>query len=183
WPELEDKLYKEFIERREAGRTVRQGWFHMCSQFQFQVMYPHMDLMIFRFSNGWFRGFLSRHKISLQCITNKAQKLPTDYEILILNWLQFNCQNSQPRAANFWEVAVYHPVGRYELANICNLDETLILFEYLHGKTYNKEGEKTVCVKETRSWWDKCQATLVLWIFADGIPRVPPMVIFHDTGL
>ena len=35
---------------------------------------------------------------------------------------------------------------------------------------------------ESKSGWDKCQATLVLWIFADGIPQVPPMVIFHSTG-
>ncbi|RPB02545.1 DDE-domain-containing protein [Choiromyces venosus 120613-1] len=146
-------------------------------------MYPDIDSTLFPFSNGWFRSFLSRYKISLRSITNKAQKLPADYQILILNWLRFNRRNSQPRPANFWEVAVDHPVGRYELANICNLDETPIPFEYLQGKTYNKEGEKTVRVKETRSGWDKRQATLVLCIFADGIPRVPPMVIFHGTGV
>ena len=41
---------------------------------------------------------------------------------------------------------------------------------------------KTVWVKESRSGWDKRQASLVLCIFADGILRVPPMVIFHGTG-
>jgi len=27
WPELEDQLYKDFIQRRKAGRIVRLGWF------------------------------------------------------------------------------------------------------------------------------------------------------------
>jgi len=182
WPELENRLYDDFVKRREGGRTVRQGWFRIQSQFVFREIYPTVDPVTFRFSNGWFSGFLSRHKVSLRSITKRAQKLPADYEILILNWLRFNRRNSQPRVSNFWEVAVEHPVGRYELSNICNLDETPIPFEYLQGKTYNQVGEKTIWVKETRSGWDKRQATLVLCIFADGIPHVPPMVIFHGTG-
>ena len=52
WPELEDVLYKEFMERRKAGRTVRQGWFRIQSQFQFRVIYPNVNPEIFRFSNG-----------------------------------------------------------------------------------------------------------------------------------
>jgi len=35
WPELDSRLYRECIERREAGRSVRKGWFRMESQFQF----------------------------------------------------------------------------------------------------------------------------------------------------
>jgi len=182
WPELEDFLYKEFMERRKTGRTVRQGWFRIQSRFQFRVIYPNVNPEIFRFSNGWFRGFLNRHRISLRSITKKAQKVPGDYEMLVVNWLRFNRRNSQPRTASFWEVALERPVGRFELSNICNLDETPIPFEYLQGKTYNRVGEKTIWVKETRSGWDKRQATLVLCVFADGIPRVPPMVIFRGTG-
>ena len=182
WPELEDRLYSDFIERRKGGRTVRQGWFRIQSQFQFRAMYPDVNPAIFRFSNGWFRGFLSRHKISLRSITKKAQKIPSDYEILILNWLRFNRRNSQPRIDRFWEVAVERPVGRYELSNICNLDETPLPFEYLEGKTYDLVGEKTVWVKESRSGWDKRQASLVLCVFADGVPRVPPMIIFRGKG-
>jgi len=74
------------------------------------------------------------------------------------------------------------PVGRYELSIICNLDETLLPFEYLAGKTYDLVGEKTVWVKESRSGWDKRQASLVLCVFADGVPRVPPMIIFQGKG-
>ena len=124
WPELEDQLYGDFIERGKAGRIVWLRWFRIQSQFRFHEIYPDVDPQIFSFSNGWFYGFLGCHKISLRTITKKATKLPADYEILVVNWLQFNQQNSQPRRAHFWEVAIKHPVCRYALSNICNLDET-----------------------------------------------------------
>lgn len=66
WPELEAQLYREFLKRREAGRTVRQGWFRVQSQFLFRSLYPNVSPTIFRFSPGWFRGFLARNKISLR---------------------------------------------------------------------------------------------------------------------
>jgi len=181
WPELEDRLYSEFIEWRKGGRTVRQGWFRIQSQFQFRGIYLEVNPAVFRFSNRWFRGFLGRHKISLGSITKKAQKIPSDYEVLILNWLRFNRRDSQPRRDRYWEVALKRPVGRYELSNICNLDETPLPFEYLEEKTYDLIEEKTVWVKESLGW-DKRQASLVLCVFADGVPRVPPMIIFRGTG-
>jgi len=48
--------------------------------------------------------------------------------------------------------------------------------------TYDLLGEKSVLVKQSRSGWDKGQASLVLCVFADGVPRVPPMIIFQGTG-
>jgi hypothetical protein len=33
-----------------------------------------------------------------------------------------------------------------------------------------------------QSGWDKRQATLLLCIFADGIPRIPPLILFAGTG-
>lgn len=71
------------------------------------------------------------------------------------------------------------PVGRFEKSDICNLDETPIPFKYLDGKTYDTIGEKTIWGKGSKSGWDKRQASLVLCIFADGVPRVPPMIIFR----
>ena len=43
WPELKDRPYSDFIERQEGGRTVRQRWFQIQSQFQFQAMYPDLN--------------------------------------------------------------------------------------------------------------------------------------------
>src|SRR6202046_5034535 len=60
-----------------------------------------------------------------------------------------------------------------------NFDETPIPFEYIDKKTYNMKGAKTITAKTDHSGWDKRQATLVLYIFANGIPRIRPKLIFH----
>ena len=60
-----------------------------------------------------------------------------------------------------------------------NFDETPIPFEYIDKKTYNTKGAKTITAKTDCSSWDKQQATLVLYIFADGIPRIRLKLIFH----
>jgi DDE superfamily endonuclease len=63
-----------------------------------------------------------------------------------------------------------------------NFDETPIPFEYIDKKTYNIQGAKTISAKTDRSGWDKRQATLVLYIFADGVPRIQPKLIFHGKA-
>lgn len=111
--------------------------------------------------------------------------MPEDYRQLVVNWLQFNCRNSQPitsSPSNWLETVLCRAVGRYDLSNICNLDETPLPFEYLSGHTYNTIGAKTIWVKDTKSVWDRRQASLVLCVFADGINRIPPMVLFHGLG-
>jgi hypothetical protein len=62
-----------------------------------------------------------------------------------------------------------------------NLDEVPIPFEYLDGYSYDLEGAKTVSGKTDRSGWSKRQATLILYIFADGVCRIPPKIIFHGA--
>lgn len=64
----------------------------------------------------------------------------------------------------------------------CNMDETQIPFEFLDNKTYSKKGVHTVQLKSRRSGWDERQATLMLTIFADGIGRVKPVLIFHGKS-
>lgn len=202
WPELERRLYCLFLECRENGQAIRRGWFRLHSDEIFRDLFPSATTPIsvgtqgsinpptslFRFSNGWFSRFLGRYRISLRCITKTAQKIPEDYNNLIISWLQFNRRNSQfdPYAFHLQRTNIgdgfTRRQNRYDLSNICNLDETPIPFEYLSGRTYNSIGDKTVWVKETRSGWDKRQASLVLCIFADGVNRIPPMIIFHGQG-
>ena len=46
------------------------------------------------------------------------------------------------------------------------------------------EGAKTVWAKQARDGWDKGQATLILYVFTDGLPRIKPRLIFHAvTGV
>jgi hypothetical protein len=60
-----------------------------------------------------------------------------------------------------------------------NFNETLIPFEYINKKTYNIQGAKTITAKTNCSGWDKRQATLILYIFANGVPQIQLKLIFH----
>jgi len=182
WPELEAKLYEDFIKWREQGRIVRRGWFQVQAGFWFRELYLTVSSSIFHFSNGWFWGFLGRYRISLRSVTKKAQKVPEEYQSLVINWLRFNRRNAQPTSDIFFDIVLRHPVGRFDLSNICNLDETPIPYEYLEGKTYDMMGATTVWAKSSQSGWDKRQSSLVLCVFADRVARVPPMIIFRGKG-
>jgi hypothetical protein len=61
------------------------------------------------------------------------------------------------------------------------MDQTPLPFEFLDGRTYDFKGRKTVWVKSARSGWEKRQATLMVYISADGIARCKPLIIFHGS--
>jgi len=184
WEVLERALYERFRYRRASGGIVRRGWFRRVSKERFLQPYPEEAHASFRFSNGWFRRFLSFHHVSLRFITNTASKLPSDFSDAILNWMRFNRQNSQLRPRNGREPGdIPAAIGQYALANIVNMDQTPLPFEYLEGRTYNQKGEKTIWAQSSQSGWDKRQATIQLTVFADGIPRVKPLVFFRGMGV
>src|SRR5206468_4066847 len=58
-------------------------------------------------------------------------------------------------------------------------DEVPIPFEFFDGSTYTLIGEKSVTGSVSNSSWSKRQATLVLYVFADGVCRIKPKLIFH----
>lgn len=59
------------------------------------------------------------------------------------------------------------------------MDQTPLLFTFASGETYSQTGEKTVWV---RGGLDKRQCTVQLTVFADGEPRMKPLLIFKGTG-
>ena len=63
------------------------------------------------------------------------------------------------------------------------MDQTPLPFEYLDRKTYNQKGDKTIWIQSSQSGWDKCQATIQLIAFVDGIPRVKPLIFFRGQGI
>ena len=65
----------------------------------------------------------------------------------------------------------------FPLRRITNMDQAPLPFEYLCGKTYVCKGDMIVWAKSIRRGWDKRQATLVLTVFADGIPYVKPDIL------
>lgn len=58
WPDLETRLYRQFLERGEKGQAVRRGWFRVHAEDIFKDLFPEAETSVFRFSNGWFSGFL-----------------------------------------------------------------------------------------------------------------------------
>ena len=60
-----------------------------------------------------------------------------------------------------------------------NFDETPVPFEWNEGATYEHKGAKTVQANTDRAGWNKRQAIASLFLFADGVPRINPEIIFH----
>lgn len=72
-------------------------------------------------------------------------------------------------------------VGSYLLSTICNMDDTPMPFEFLEGQTYTDRGSHTVQVQSTKSGWDKRQATVILYVFAEVEMRVWPLLLFKGA--
>jgi hypothetical protein len=178
WPKLEKALVQASGDRRKEGKTVRKKWFERTAKALFLQLYPDSPT-IFVVSSGWFNRFLSRNEISIRVVTNKAQQTPC---AMIASFLCFNRRNSQLRdGMEDTALRSVIAVGCYLLSNILNKDQTPHPWEYHEGKTYKFKGSKTVWVRTRRSGWDKRQATIQLTVFADGIDRVMPLIIFRGT--
>jgi hypothetical protein len=61
------------------------------------------------------------------------------------------------------------------------MDQTPLAFDFISSTTYKDKGEKTIWLKETRSGWNKRQATLQVYISADGVPCCQPLLIFYGA--
>jgi hypothetical protein len=62
------------------------------------------------------------------------------------------------------------------------MDQTLLPFIFSSGETYADTGERSVWVRGGASGLDKHQCTVQLTLFADGEPRMKPLLIFRGTG-
>ena len=62
------------------------------------------------------------------------------------------------------------------------MDQTLISFKFLDNKTYNTKGVRIVFVKQTGLGQDRQQATLQILVYANGIQRCKPLLIFHSKN-
>ena len=71
WPELEDRLYEEFKNKRQLGIRVK-GWLFRTRAGQlFRELYPDQvnddDTIPFRVSKHWFERFKERRSVSFAC--------------------------------------------------------------------------------------------------------------------
>jgi hypothetical protein len=61
------------------------------------------------------------------------------------------------------------------------LDEVGLAYEEVSGTTLADTGATTVSRFVIKSGWDKRQMTVVLASFADGLPRIKPLIIYHGA--
>lgn len=188
--EMELKLKERFDEARLKGRAISAKWLIRNARQIYSELHPErvirreggMNLYLgFRWSPGWLTGFKHRHGVSFRAGTKRAQKAPEELRSTIVSWLQFNRRNTivtsdsdcgKPRPAT---VPV---VGRYKLSEIANMDQTPLAFEFQKGRTYASTGDRTVTLRTARGGWEKRQATLQVIVFADGVNRCKPLLIF-----
>lgn len=195
-PEMEFELHKEFVQARAEGMIISGKWFLVHARAIYRRLYPHrisqdeetgrFEYNLFSFSGTWFQGFKTRYRIVLRCKTKQAQKPPEDFREKIENWLKFNRRNTiiNPNSDCGISCLLETPlVGRFKLSEIANMDQTPIAFEFLSGRTYDLKGTKSVWIKEQRSGWDRRQATLQVVVYADGINRCKPLLIFHGDPI
>lgn len=201
WPEVEALLFEEFIEARSRSFCVTQAWFRQQKKRIWNTLYPEST---FAFSHGWFVGFCYRYSIVRRRVTKVATKAPDDIILAANNFVRFVRRLSQPKEREERDDADYRIFGdliesspisnrvssrptRFPRFMILNFDETPIPFEYLDGYTYSLKGLRTISGKTDRSGWNKRQATLILFIWADGKDstagkvRVRPILIFHGA--
>lgn len=62
------------------------------------------------------------------------------------------------------------------------MDQTPLPFTFTDGETYANTGERSVWVRGGQSGLNKRQCTVQLTVFADGEPRVKPLLIFKGKG-
>jgi hypothetical protein len=172
YPRLEAELYRLFVNARAKGEPIGQGWFKREASKLHKSYYPD-DIYCFKISRGWFSRFLKRWQITRRRITKQSTKTPEQEYNVVNSFLRFIRRVSKSLTST--------TSTRFSLDRIMNMDETPIPFEYLDGYTYTHKGSKTVSVRTLRSGWGKRQATLILYIFADGIKRLPPKLIFHGV--
>lgn len=75
FPDLEEELYREYKKLWKQGFKVKGFWFRARAKQLLQRMHPDA---IFQFSNAWFDGFKTRHKISLR----GQQTLPKSLQLI-----------------------------------------------------------------------------------------------------
>ena len=166
WPDMEEKLVEEFKQLRQKGLKVKHYWFKTRARQLMRKMHPGDD---FRFSPGWFDRFKARNDLSYRLATNVEIKIRSFHQEI--------------RRVAASEAAETGQLGKFSLATIANVDQTPLPFTFNKGQGYDQKGAKTVWHCGAQSGFDKRQCTVQLTIFADGEPRIKPLLIFRGKGL
>ena len=151
---------------------MKGWWLRNKAKQIFEELHPDET---FQLSISWFTGFKTRSHISLRRGTNTCQRQPADKKAAIQGF--HRAIRSEAKSGDF-----IGPLGKLELRKIANVDQTPLPFTFTDGTTYEDTGASTVWVRGGASGLDKRQCTVQLTIFANGEPRVKPLIIFRGKG-
>ena len=171
-PEMEERLHREYKELRKKGLKVKGWWFRLRARQILSELQPEAN---FCYSDTWFTGFKKRYRLSMRRATNTCQKEPADKCSAIQHF-----HRSIRRTAK--EGDLVGPLGQWTPRTIANMDQTPLPFTFCDGPTYADTGKRSVWVRGGASGLEKRQCTAQLTIFADGEPRVKPLLIFRGTS-
>jgi hypothetical protein len=137
---------------------------------------------------------LQRYDIVSRRITKVATK-PTKEIVKITNaFIQYIRKRS--RRKNAYQTTALRSSPPFDFCNwktdsfrksplnlIINLNETLLLFEFLNGYSYDFKNARTMAGKSNRNGWDKRQTTIIFYIMADNSTPFKPTIIFYGKGI
>lgn len=192
WPQLERRLFQDFMVLRQKQCAITTSWFRKRANEIFRESVSSEDqVKLFTFSNGWWLGFKRRFNIVKRRVTKRASQPP---EALFnvcgafckyIRRVQHNPKLSPQKQSANPEMDISYilstPSRRFSKRHTINVDETPIPFTNDAGSTWDQLGAKTISIKTARSGWEKRQATLILYIFGDGICRLKPKIIFYGA--
>lgn len=177
-PDMEEELYKKHKALRRRWLKVEGWWFKVTAR---KILDEQNLEATFHFSDSWFDGFKKRHHISIRRQTNVCQRPPQNKKEAIQRFhqrIRMNALSGDHECGH---------LGKWSLRQIGNVDQTPF-FCFTDGPTYANKGEKSVWVRGGASGCeeehlDSINDTVQLAIFADGEPRIKPLVIFRGKGL
>ena len=76
----------------------------------------------------------------------------------------------------------FRNTGNFKASDLVNMDQTPLPLVLDDGKTYDEKDVEEVWVQSGQSNLDKSQTTVQLTVFADGVDRVRPTVVFRGKG-
>jgi len=180
YPEIEQLVYEAFVKRRADGLPAGAGWIRRRA---YKIAKEKIGDEAVRFAaKGWLYRWCKRYSVAKRRVTKESQKRPEEYFELASSFVRFcRRQIATPLSSPSLRL-ICNPTRRINATNILNMDEVPVPFEFLDGYTYDFKGAKTISVDKKRSGWSKRQATLILYIFADGEARLKPKLIFHGAA-
>ena len=105
----------------------------------------------------------------------------TNYHLERLVFLKRLRHNLNLPSRNFVR-SCYEKRGTFKLCDIVSMDQKALPFVLDDGRAYEAKGSEEVWFSSSKTGLDKRQSTIQLTVFADGISRDRPTIIFRDEG-